>query len=72
MNKRRLIDAGEVARRLCVSKTTAYQIIRELNVQIAGSGKRILAGKVDERFFESTFFTDDEGKEGDTDGSQQR
>lgn len=72
MDRRKLIDAREVAKRLCVSKTTAYQIIRELNVQIAATGKRILAGKVDERFFESTFFTDDEGKEGDTDGSQQR
>lgn len=59
MNKPRLIEAQEVADRLCISKRTAYTIIKELNVEIAATGKRVRPGCVDERFFEQKYFTTD-------------
>ncbi len=67
MDRPKLIGAAEVAERLCISRGTAYQIICELNEEVAARGKRTLAGKVDARFFESTFFT---GEEEVSDGGQ--
>lgn len=59
VDKPRLIGAQEVAERLRISKRTAYEIIKGLNDEIAATGKRIRPGRVDERFFEQTYFTAD-------------
>ena len=56
MDKPRLIGAQEVAERLCISKRTAYQVIKDLNKEVAASGKRVRAGRIDEGYFERTYF----------------
>ncbi len=59
MDKPRLIGAQEVAERLCISKRTAYQVIKDLNKEVAASGKRVRAGRIDEGYFERTYFLSD-------------
>lgn len=56
MEKRKLIGAAEVANRLGVSRSTAYTVIRDINQEMHGKGKRVIAGKVDEGVFESMYF----------------
>ena len=51
MQKRRLIGAAEVADRLGVSRSTAYAVIRTINQEMSGKGKKTIAGKVDEGVF---------------------
>lgn len=56
MQKRRLIGAAEVADRLGVSRSTAYAVIRTINQEMSGKGKKTIAGKVDEGVFEGMYF----------------
>lgn len=53
MYEYRLIGADEVAKRLGVSKGTAYRIIRDLNADMKAEGKKTISGKVDEGKFMS-------------------
>lgn len=56
MEIRKLIGAKEVADRLGVSRSTAYAVIRTINQEMSAKGKRVIAGKVDERVFEGMYF----------------
>ena len=44
--------AQEVAEILGVSRTKAYKIIKELNIELREKGYIIIAGKVPKRYFE--------------------
>lgn len=53
---KRMLTASDVAEILCVSRSTAYRLIRQLNTELAKSGKTTVAGKVSSRyFFEKTY-----------------
>ena len=65
MYEYRLIGADEVAKRLGVSKGTAYRIIRDLNADMKAEGKKTIPGKVDEGKFMLTYFADAPGRSKD-------
>ena len=44
--------AQEVAEILGVSRTKAYKIVKELNIELREKGYIIIAGKVPKRYFE--------------------
>ena len=52
----RLVDADYVMGALGVSRATAYRIIRDLNAELSERGMRTLSGKVNQRYFEQSFF----------------
>lgn len=52
----RLLGAAEVADRLGVCHTKAYEIIRELNDEMEIRGCKVIAGRVSNEIFEETFF----------------
>ena len=52
MNVRQFIGAKEVAEIMGVSETKAYQIIRQLNADLAAQGYITISGKVSRVFFE--------------------
>ena len=56
MENTKLMDAGEVAEALGVSKSHAYKIIRELNREVRAKGCMTIAGKVSRPYFERRFF----------------
>ena len=45
-------SAQEVAEILGVSRTKAYKIVKELNIELREKGYIIIAGKVPKRYFE--------------------
>ena len=49
---RQFIGAKEVAKIMGVSETKAYQIIRQLNADLAAQGYITISGKVSRVFFE--------------------
>lgn len=51
-DKCRFMTAEEVAAILGVSTTSAYRIIKQLNLQLESMGKIVVAGKVSRRYFE--------------------
>lgn len=44
--------AQEVAKILGVSRTKAYKIIKELNLELKAKGFIVIAGKIPKRYFE--------------------
>ena len=52
----KLVDAGEVAEALGVSKSHAYKIIRTLNAEVRKKGCLTIAGKVSRPYFEHRYF----------------
>jgi len=61
----RLLGAAEVADRLGVCRTKAYEIIRELNDEMEARGCKVIAGRVSNEIFEETFFNPKEGAKHD-------
>lgn len=52
----RLLGAAEVADRLGVCRTKAYEIIWELNDEMEIRGCKVIAGRASNEIFEETFF----------------
>ncbi len=53
---KRFLTASDVAEILCVSRSTAYRIVKKLNEELEKSGKLTVAGRVSARyFFEKTY-----------------
>ena len=65
MYEYRLIGADEVAKKLGVSRGTAYRIIRDLNADMEAEGKKTIPGKVDEGKFMRAYFADVPGRGAD-------
>lgn len=55
-NKPTLLNADQVAQRLGVSKSTAYNIIKELNREMQESGCKVIQGRVCSDKLEEAFF----------------
>lgn len=55
-DQKRMLNAREVSERLGVSTTTAYTVIRELNVDMAKRGCKTIVGRVSKDYFEEVFF----------------
>ena len=51
MAKKSFMTVEEVAAELRVSKSKAYQIVRELNSELQGKGYLTVAGRVNAAFF---------------------
>ena len=51
MTERTFMTADEVAEALCVSKSKAYQIVREMNKELQKMGYLTVAGRVNTDFF---------------------
>jgi hypothetical protein len=47
----RFLRANDVAKILCISRTSAYRIIKTINDDLETQGKIIIPGRVSERFF---------------------
>ena len=54
--KPRMITASDIMERLSVSKSTAYNIMREINEDLESRGLRIIPGRVSEKHFEEIYF----------------
>jgi len=51
-----MLTASDVAEILCISRSTAYRIVKKLNEELEKSGKITVAGRVSARyFFEKTY-----------------
>lgn len=59
MDRPVMIDADEVAQRLCMSKNYAYKVIRELNAEQEKKGFPIIRGRVRSDIFERAYFGGD-------------
>lgn len=49
------INADEIRRLLGISRSKAYQIIRELNAELKSQGYMVLNGKVNRNYFMKKF-----------------
>ena len=68
----RLLGAVEVADRLGVCRTKAYEIIRELNDEMEIRGCKVIAGRVSNEIFEEAFFNPKGGARHDCEAIQER
>lgn len=57
----RMITAHDIMERLSVSRSTAYNIMREINDDLETRGLRIIPGRVSERHFEELYFGRENG-----------
>lgn len=57
----RMITAHDIMERLSVSKSTAYNIMREINDDLETRGLKIIPGRVSERHFEELYFGRENG-----------
>ena len=57
----RMMKCSEVAARLGISRTSAYEVIRELNQELADKGLITRQGRVSADYFEKRYFG---GKDG--------
>jgi transcriptional antiterminator len=55
-NQSKFLKAVDVAQILQVSETTAYRIIKKMNVELQEQGKIIVAGKVSRKYFEEKVY----------------
>lgn len=51
-----MLKSDEVARRLCISRTTAYGVINELNAELEAKGLKTRPGRVSKDYFEKRYF----------------
>ena len=56
MNKKYMMDVYDVMQELEVSKSKAYQILRELNKELVADGYKACAGKIPRPYWETKFF----------------
>ena len=56
MKKKYMMDVYDVMEELGVSKSKAYQILRELNSELVSEGFKAYAGKIPRPYWESKFF----------------
>lgn len=53
----KMIGVAEVARRLDVSQSYAYKLVRRLNEEMEAAGNIIIPGKISESYFNERLFT---------------
>lgn len=52
----KMLTADDVAKRLVVSRSTAYLIMREVNEELAKKGMRVRPGRVSQEHFDAIYF----------------
>ncbi len=52
MENKNFLTVDEVAKELCVSKSYAYKVVRELNAEMDKLGYRTVRGRVNTSFFQ--------------------
>lgn len=60
--KNRMLTVDDIMERLSVSRSSAYNVMREINGELADKGLRIIPGRVSESHFNSAYFGDAEGE----------
>lgn len=66
----KMIGVAEVARRLDVSQSYAYKLVRKLNEEMEAAGSITIPGKVSESYFNERFFTKPASTKDSSDGRQ--
>ena len=61
MEKMRMLKCDEVAERLGISRTSAYEVIKQLNAELSEKGLITRAGRVSEDYFERRYFGGSDG-----------
>ena len=61
MEEMRMLKADEVAKRLGVSRTSAYGVIKMLNAELQEKGLITRSGRVSKDYFERRYFGGSEG-----------
>ncbi len=56
MEKKIFYNVGDVTEMLSISRSHAYKIIRELNLELQGKGYRTISGKVSCQYFDEKFY----------------
>ena len=62
MAERMFMKADEVAEVLEVSKPYAYKLSRQMNEELRAKGCRVIAGRVDRRYFYDSFYGNKAGR----------
>lgn len=57
MEKKDYINAQELSKRLDISTSRAYRIIRQLNDELKEQGYLVIAGRVSTKYFEQRWFS---------------
>jgi predicted transcriptional regulator len=52
----RFFGAKEISQMLDISESSAYRIIKKLNVELRDMGKITLSGKISKRYFEEKIY----------------
>ena len=60
MEKRKMLNAKEVAEVLEISNSYAYKIIDQLNIELQKAGYLTIPGKVDSLYLEKRYFPSEE------------
>ena len=56
MSKKYMMNVYDVMEELGVSKSKAYQILRELNAELVADGFKAYAGKIPRPYWETKFY----------------
>lgn len=59
--KKRMLTVEDIMERLSVSKSSAYTVMREINVELEKEGLRVIPGRVSESHFNAVYFGDEAG-----------
>lgn len=58
----RMLTAEDIMDRLSVSKSTAYQIMRDINKDLEKQGLKIRPGRVSQKHFDAIYFGENGGE----------
>ena len=61
---KRLVGVDYVESVMGVSRSQAYKIIRELNDELVGQGKKVVQGRVSKSYLEEAYFGQREARDG--------
>ena len=56
MKNSNFYNAVEIAEMLGISRSKAYMIIKDLNVELANKGYRYIAGRISKRYFNLRYY----------------
>lgn len=56
MEAQKMLTVQDVMATLCVSKSRAYSIMREMNEDLSSKGQRVIPGRISKAHFEAVYF----------------
>lgn len=57
----KMLTAEDIMERLSVSRSTAYQVMRDINKELQTQGLRIRPGRVSQKHFDAIYFGEKDG-----------